>query len=225
MGGVVRYGLMERKTVFAFLIFTYISLILIIPISTAQEFELDTDEIIEIVFTFFFGPGFPSRWMTWKGLMQFIVFPFIAMAAVFYAIMEELHIFRSEGGKNAQKVIGIVMAFLAGKALLSTMRGFLIVNAWIATIMFGLMLLLGTFFWGLRGFAHHGIGGARRTWDEIKMLQKDIYGVNKELSEIQEAMDLNPPYEEMVKLQKKYKDKQEELKRKWKNLRDKKFKA
>ena len=213
---------MKRYVAFLFAVLTVLSLA---PSVMAQDVFPDADEVAEIIITFIFGPGMPKEWYTWQKIMQIVIFPFIALIAVFYAIMEELHIFRTEGGKNAQKVIGIVMAFLAGKALLSTMRGFLIVNAWIATIMFGLMLLLGTFFWGLRGFAHHGIGGARRTWDEIKMLQKDIYGVNKELSEIQEAMDLNPPYEEMVKLQKKYKDKQEELKRKWKNLRDKKFKA
>lgn len=151
MGGVVRYGLMERKTVFAFLIFTYISLILIIPISTAQEFELDTDEIIEIVFTFFFGPGFPSRWMTWKGLMQFIVFPFIAMAAVFYAIMEELHIFRTAGGKSMQRIVAIVMAFVAGKAVLTMMRGFLILNAYLATSAFGILLLVGIIMMAVQG--------------------------------------------------------------------------
>lgn len=143
---------MERKSIFVFTIFAIVSLISI-SIATAQEFELDTDEIIEIIFTFFFGPGFPRRWLTWKGLMQFIVFPFIALTAVCYGIMNELHIFRTEEGKKAQTIIAIIIAFLAGKTVLSMMRGFLIANAYLATTVFGIMLFVGIIMMAVSGIA------------------------------------------------------------------------
>lgn len=217
---------MKKSIAFLFAVL-FLTVISLVPVVMAQDLDMPTaEEVVEYIVTFIFGPGMPKEWYTWQKVMQFIIFPFIALFAVFYAIMEELHIFRTDAGKNAQKVIGIVMAFVAGKMLLATMRGFLIVNAWIAMIMFGLMLLLGTLFWGLRGLAHHGYGGAKRTWDEIKSLQKGIYDLEKKIAELEiELGDTRTPTSRKIEIRNELGKLNDELRKKREKIFKKEVKA
>jgi len=124
------------------------TILLSVPVAMSQDFgDLTADDVIEIVFTFIFGPDIPSSWLTWRSFMQLIVFPFIALFAVSYGIMSEIRIFRSTAGRKVGLVVSAMMALIAGKVVLSTIRGILVVNVWLATVGFGLVLIMGLVVW------------------------------------------------------------------------------
>jgi len=127
------------------------------PSASAQEMP-SAEEAMKTIFVIIFGEGFPDAWLTYQGFLQFVVFPFVALFAVFYGIMSEIRIFRTHGGRNAQTVIAVVMALVSGSVALNWMRAILIGNAWLGTIGFGAILVIGIIFWILGG----AIGGIRR---------------------------------------------------------------
>lgn len=136
---------MKKQIIILLFLFT-LCLSLVSSIGAA-EFTSDPEEIARTIFIIIFGENFPERWLTTTGFMQFIVFPFIAVFAVMYGIMSELKLFRTPGGRKAQLVISLIMAFVGGYALLVTVRGLLVVNAWLGMILFGLVLFIGLILW------------------------------------------------------------------------------
>jgi hypothetical protein len=176
------------------LLFTILIASSLIPAVMARELPTG-EETIEIIFEFFFGSGVPDEWLKWNGVMQFVLFPLIALFAVFYGIMEEIRIFRTAGGKNAQIVIGIVMAFVGGKLALGTMRGFLVANAWLGTVLFGILLFVGILAWGLTGIisgARGGWGDIRRSWREAGRIDNDLERVGRRINELRQMRRAGP---------------------------------
>jgi hypothetical protein len=142
--------------------------VLLISILLIPNLVLAQDEgiwIIREILQGLFGPDIPDWVMTYRGFVQYVVFPFIALFAVMYGILSEIRIFRTSGGHKAQIIIALMTAFLGGWWALSTLRYWLIVNAWLGTFFFGLLFFIGIIMWfyGRIGEHYYTITGRQMT--------------------------------------------------------------
>jgi len=113
------------------------------------QFEMPSSEdIIRTIVQFIFGNDYPASWLETNNFLQLIIFPLIALFAVFYGIFTELRIFG--GQTNTKFVISLMFSLGGGWFALSSMKGFMMVNATLATWGFGIVLLLGIVFWAAR---------------------------------------------------------------------------
>lgn len=143
----------RSKTIVPVVAVIAISIVLSISAINAVEaqddFSMQAEETMRTIFTIVFGPDFPESWVSWKWFLQLILLPFAAMLAVFYGLMDEIRIFKTSGGKKAQIVIAVVMALVAGKTVLSMMRGFLMANAMLGVLAFFSLMVIGIIMWGI----------------------------------------------------------------------------
>jgi len=132
-----------------------------LPAARAQlsvmSMEISTaEDVMKLIIVFIFGSDFPDEWLTYSGFMQYIIFPFIAVFVVMYGILSELRIFHNA---NVKAVLSLVMAFVGGRWLLQTMRGFLVVNAFWGTVLWGALMFFGIVAWAVaRGMEYYGWG-------------------------------------------------------------------
>jgi len=137
----------------------------------------DGTEMMRTVLVFIFGDCsidktscIPESWMTWSGFMQFIIFPFIAVFVVMYGILSEIRIFHEV---KVKAILALVMALVSGSWALSWMRGALIINSWVGTVGFAVVMFIGILLWAFRGLMENA-GWGRASYDSFKnQLERD----------------------------------------------------
>jgi hypothetical protein len=160
------------KKQFAAFLFISLFFLMSIPSTMAQVQVPSANDIIKNIVTIIFGSDVPADWLTTTGFMQNIFFPFIALFAVMYGLLTELHIFK--GQRTTKLVIAIVMSFVSGWWTLSSMRWILAGNAFIATWAFGGVLFLGILFWAGSGLSEgwFGLTGKRLFKGELEKRER-----------------------------------------------------
>lgn len=143
---------MKKKIVSLLLLITLLSTF---PSALAQSYtswdDLEWDSaqsimrsIILIVFGSDIVRNHPNM-VSPQGFLQLLIFPFVAMFAVFYGILTEIRIFRR--AHSAKVTIAVIMALVGGYGALTILRSFLVVNAWLGTFLFGVALTVGIVLW------------------------------------------------------------------------------
>jgi hypothetical protein len=119
-------------------------------VQTAAIAQIDWASGLSTTLKYIFGGEIPD-WMTNPyNVVSWVLLPFIAVAALMYGIMSEIQIFRTPGGKTAQKIIAIVAGLLGSWVSFYSMRVILAAASLWGTLAFGVLLVVGIFFW-LRG--------------------------------------------------------------------------
>lgn len=155
--------LKNRELLKTFLLFLFI-FSLLPTIVSAQLFGTGIDPLKVV-----FGPDVPADWYEPYKVMQYLVFPFLAIWMIIFGILEEINIFRRHMGLHA--IVALLMALMASVtgSLLYTVRWLLGLGAWWGTLMFVAVFFVGVWFWG--------VGRMK----EFRNLEKQIIGKEKEI--------------------------------------------
>jgi len=145
------------------LLLTSVLLLSSVPSAMAQFEMPNLEDLMRTILRFIFG-DYPAGWLNTNSFMQIVIFPFIAIFAVFYGLLTELKIFK--GQRTTKLVIALMFSFGGSWFALSSMKGFMIINATLATWGFGIVLFLGIIFWA----------GARISESWYDVSGKQIFG-------------------------------------------------
>jgi len=204
---------LNRKFVLIFAIF---SLLLISNTTFAAVGDIPGTDInfIRVIF----GREVPDDWLESQNILQFLLFPFIAVWIVMYGILEELSPFRNRPSLHG--FLALVIAFMASSTgyLLGAVRylyGFL---GWFGAIGFGVILLfigIPLYLYGkARGWKNQYLGVADAA---KKMVQneEDVVQLEIEIEKVRQELKLAPTALAQVAVLKKY----EQLIDKWRKKR------
>jgi len=194
------------------LIFAIFSLLLISNTAFAAVGDIPgTDiNIIRVIF----GREVPDDWLESQNILQFLLFPFIAVWIVMYGILEELAPFRNRPSLHG--FLALVIAFMASSTgyLLGAVRylyGFL---GWFGAIGFGVVLMfigIPLYLYGkARGWKNQYLGAA----DAAKKMihdQEDLVQIEMQIETVKAELRLAPTISAQVAVLKKY----EQLIDKW----------
>jgi hypothetical protein len=117
---------------------------LILSHTTLAQFpERPWEDIIKIIF----GPEVPDEWLEPYKVMQYLIFPFIALWLVVFGILTELRIFRRKDSINA--FLAFLIAMIAGPTgyLVLFVRGTFQVLGWLGFSAFGFLMFFGIILW------------------------------------------------------------------------------
>lgn len=176
------------------------------------------DDIGMDILRVMFGPDIPDYMvlnsdgsLSAYGILQWLIFPFFALWAVVYGIMNELNLFR-----NSQRItiiIALLIALIAGPTggLVYIVRMlFLAIGSW-SMIVFAAVFLAGITFWGRANLDRFGGGLLGKTWGSKEARQyleteRDIRELKAKL-DYGRAHDVSPSKLEKleVEIQNKYK--------------------
>lgn len=97
-------------------------------------------------FQLIFGPDVDKSWVDTGGIVQYLLFPFISIVILMYAIFDEIRFFRFGWFSPAMAVILSLVVSSSG-ILVRMMRGYLLIAGGLAIVLFGFILVLGIVLW------------------------------------------------------------------------------
>ncbi len=115
----------------------------------------------EGLLSFFFGPNIPDFIL--EGgiytILQWLIFPFIALWAIMYGIMNEINIFRNS--PNMHILLSFLIAAISGPTggLVYLVRVVFVSIGWWGFLVFGALMFVGIFIWGRGKMYDYGYGG------------------------------------------------------------------
>lgn len=175
---------MKKSTTISLVISILLILSSLAPVMASDypTWEEFSDNPARYIMEFVFGPDLNEREYQWNRVMQLVIFPLIAMFAVIYGIFSELNLFRSASAHNIKVVLSIAIGFGGGIMALRTMKTFIMVNSLLASLGFGIVLLIGIVFWAwsegghrlwkLTGWEMKSVKDARRREKQVEELQR-----------------------------------------------------
>lgn len=140
------------------------------------------------IFNLVFGAELPEDMLTTEKVLQYLLFPFLAIVVIMYGILSELRIFRRHNWING--LIALLIAFMA-----SSTGYLLIFTHWIigvggglaGIIVFTVLLFVGIFLWGGSTIwvrwrkPGRSIGGAFEKFQEEQALLAEIQEIKDRL--------------------------------------------
>lgn len=165
-----------------------------------------TEDLVKLLL----GPEVPSEFLAspYK-ILQFLVFPFIALLVIIYGILEQVRIFRRKSWINA--VLAFLIAAMAGPTggLVYLVRFVFVGYGWYGFLIFAGLLFVGTGLWGW---------GTFRIWKPKEISRAEAAKRFKTLRELDERINYlerraNSPFLS--------KDERDAAFEEWKRLEDK----
>ena len=139
----------------------FLMFLLVLPAVASANIGFDTTDLWSNAFGLLFGPDIPdymiydSNGVSPYAILQWLIFPFLALIAILYGILTEIKIFRNNNKING--AIAILIALIAGPTggLVWLVRNVFVIFGYYSFLIFAIILFVGVGFWGvsrIRGF-------------------------------------------------------------------------
>lgn len=120
------------------------------------------------IFQIIFGSAIDMAWVSTTSVLQFLIFPFVAIVVVMYGIFSEISLFARARWINP--VLALIIALVAASTgiLVRIMRGYLMLAGGLGILLFGFVLVMGVVVWfvgRMRGFGYNVTGALKTATD------------------------------------------------------------
>lgn len=110
------------------------------------------------IFHFVFGTDVDKAWVTSASIIQYLIFPFVAVLMVIYGIFSEIRFFRQTW---INFILGLIVALIVSSQgfLVRMMRAFLLMGGGMGIMFFGVVFIIGIILWFVGRMASFGVSG------------------------------------------------------------------
>lgn len=184
------------KKIFAVLVLVALLVlpsIVLAPSPWGDVVDFDAVDLIKI----FFGPDVPEAFTTTPyNILQWLIFPFLALWVIIFGIMSEIRIFRR--GQNIRIVLSFLIAIMAAPtgALVWVVKTLFALYGGFAFVIFIVLMFVGTALWGMATWGLWGSGSLLKqdTWKKAGDRMKTSIKRQEKIRRLQEmARDSSIP--------------------------------